>query len=370
MNKYAWKRLAPAKLLSRFYLPPRSLQTRLLIVTGICLTIGFCGLLCSTLINAPTTPAGNTMPDLWIESLKQHCLAYAIFMGVLAGSAVLVIRQSIKPLTRLAAAAEALMPDNPGPALDENGPSEVRELTRAFNSLSERITHHLNDRLQVLTAFSHDMQTPITRMRLRAEMAPEFPDRLKFLRDLEETERLIREGIAYARGIHLQEEKMATIEISSFIQTIAMDYQDTGRAVSVISDLADRIRTRPRTLRRILSNFIDNALKFTNHAEIDAHWTIDGQLAISVMDRGPGIEESQLEAVRKPFVRLRQAQHRETPGIGLGLAIADQLAKTAGGTLNLRNRPGGGLVAEIVIKDTGHKKNLLQNAAENAPATF
>ncbi len=371
MKTFAWERLAPEKFLSRIYLPPRSLQTRLLIVTGISLTVGFCGLLCSTLINpSPTGSSSTAMPNLWIENLKQHFLAYALFLGALAGSTIIAIRQSIKRLTGLAAAAEALKPDNPGPALVEHGPSEVRELTRAFNSLSERIADHLNDRLQVLTAFSHDMQTPITRMRLRAEMAPEFPDRLKFLRDLEETERLIREGIAYARGIHVQEEKIATIEISSFIQTIAMDYQDTGRAVSVISDLADRIRTKPRALRRILSNFIDNSLKFTQHAEIDAHWTIDGQLAILVLDRGPGIDESLLEAVKKPFVKLRQARHGETPGIGLGLAIADQLAKTAGGTLNLRNRSGGGLIAEILIEDTGSAKNYSSERSKIGPATF
>ncbi|MBP0580395.1 HAMP domain-containing histidine kinase [Labrys sp. LIt4] len=274
----------------------------------------------------------------------------ALQMALLLLCTWLAVRQAIRPLGALAAAAEALDPNGKSAPLSEEGPSEVAHAARAFNGMRERIAHYLEERVQILAAISHDLQTPITRMRLRADMADESPEKDKLVRDLREIERLVQDGIAYARSSHSSGEKAARIDLASFIDSIAYDYQDTGKAVSVIGYVDGVASTKPHALRRILSNFIDNALKFAGAAEVGVERKADGRTVIAVMDRGPGIPEDMLKAAMQPFFRLEQSRNRETGGTGLGLAIAQQLAGTIGGTVRLYNRDGGGLVAEVAIR--------------------
>ncbi|MGV6876783.1 ATP-binding protein [Pseudochelatococcus sp. B33] len=264
------------------------------------------------------------------------------------------VHQAIRPLGDLAAAADALAPERKGPALSEAGPSEVAHAARAFNAMRERISHYLEERVQILAAISHDLQTPITRMRLRAEMADDTPEKAKLLQDLGEIERLVQDGIAYARSSHGSGEMTSRIDLASFIDSIAYDYQDTGKPVTVVGAVTGTAVTRPHALRRILSNFIDNALKFAGSAEIGVErrgeGDREGSIVITVMDRGPGIPDDRLEAAMQPFFRLEQSRNRETGGTGLGLAIAQQLAAAIGGSVRLYNRAGGGLAAEIAIR--------------------
>ncbi|MBO1909155.1 HAMP domain-containing protein [Microvirga sp. 3-52] len=278
-------------------------------------------------------------------------LPYVFFlqMALLVLCAWLAVRQTIRPLSALAAAADALDPNWPGPALSEAGPSEVVHAARAFNAMRERIAHYLEERVQILAAISHDLQTPITRMRLRADLADDSPEKDKLVSDLGEVERLVQEGIAYARSSHGNGEKASRIDLSSFIDSIAYDYQDTGKAVTVLGAVQGTIVTRPHALRRILTNFIDNALKFAGSAEIGVERR-DGCAVIKVLDRGPGIPEDRLEAAMQPFFRLEPSRNRETGGTGLGLAIAQQLATTIGGSVRIYNRVDGGLVAEVALR--------------------
>ncbi|QLL66240.1 ATP-binding protein [Sinorhizobium mexicanum] len=262
----------------------------------------------------------------------------------------LAMRLAIRPLANLARAADTLDPNSNTPRLSETGPSEVAYAATAFNAMRDRIAHYLEERVQILAAISHDLQTPITRMKLRAEMAEDSIDRDKLIQDLGEVERLVKEGVTYARSAHGKEEKASRIDLASFIESLAYDYQDTGKAVTV-SELGDgALVTRPHALRRILTNLIDNALKFGGSAEIEVQRRADDTVLIRVLDRGPGIPESQLEAVMKPFFRLEQSRNRDTGGTGLGLAIAQQLAAAIGASLTLRNRDGGGLAAEIALR--------------------
>lgn len=274
---------------------------------------------------------------------------FVVQMVLLMLCAWYAVRQTVRPLETLAAAADALDPNRPGPPLGERGPSEVAHAAAAFNAMRERIAHYLEERVQILAAISHDLQTPITRMRLRADMAAETPEREKLMRDLAEIERLVQDGIAYARSAHGNGEKPSRIDLSSFIDSIAYDYQDMGKAVAVAGTISGTIATRPHSLRRILTNFVDNALKFAGSAEIAVARGPDGSTVITVLDRGPGIPEEKLEAAMQPFFRLEQSRNRETGGAGLGLAIAQQLAASLGGTVRLHNRPGGGLAAEISL---------------------
>jgi signal transduction histidine kinase len=271
-------------------------------------------------------------------------------MALLVLCAWLAVRQTIRPLGELAAAADALDPNRPGPALSEAGPSEVAHAARAFNAMRERITHSLEERVQILAAISHDLQTPITRMRLRADLADDSPEKDKLVSDLCEVERLVQDGIAYARSSHGNGEKTSRIELSSFIDSIAYDYQDTGNAVTVLGVVQGTAETKPHALRRILTNFIDNALKFAGSAEIGVKRREDGSTVITVLDRGPGIPEDRLEDAMQPFFRLEQSRNRETGGTGLGLAIAQQLAVTVGGSVRIYNRANGGLAAEVTIR--------------------
>ena len=270
-------------------------------------------------------------------------------MLLLLGCTWFAVREAIRPLGELAAAADALDPNTKSAPLSEAGPSEVAHAARAFNAMRERIAHYLEERVQILAAISHDLQTPITRMRRRADMADYTPEKDKLVSDLREIERLVQDGIAYARSAHGNGEKAARIDLASFIDSIAYDYQDTGKAVSVTGRIDGTASTRPHALRRILSNFIDNALKFAGAAEIEVERRDGGAIAITVLDRGPGIHEDMLAAAMQPFFRLEQSRNRETGGTGLGLAIAQQLAATLGGSVRLYNRSGGGLAAEVVI---------------------
>ncbi|MGP3713144.1 ATP-binding protein [Brucella sp. RRSP16] len=273
---------------------------------------------------------------------------FALQMLLLLLCAWYAVRQTTRPLAYLATAADTLDPNKAGPALSEAGPREVAHAARAFNAMRERIVHYLEERVQILAAISHDLQTPITRMRLRADMADDSPQKDKLANDLAEIERLVQDGIAYARSSHSNGEKTSRIDLSSFIDSIAYDYQDTGKPVTVLGIVRGTASTKPHALRRILTNLIDNALKYGGEAELSVEWR-DSEIVISVLDHGPGIPDDKLEAAMQPFFRLEQSRNRETGGTGLGLAIAEQLVTTIGGSIALRNRPEGGLVAEVVL---------------------
>ncbi|WP_018011101.1 ATP-binding protein [Sinorhizobium medicae] len=289
------------------------------------------------------TPRGVMPVADWLPFVLVAQLSLLVLCSWLA------VRQATRPLADLARAADTLDPNSKTPRLSETGPREVAYAATAFNAMRDRIAQYLEERVQILAAISHDLQTPITRMKLRAEMADDSIERDKLIRDLEEVERLVKEGVAYARSAHGRDEKASRIDLASFIESLAYDYQDPGKAVTV-GELGDgAIVTRPHALRRILTNLVDNALKFGGSAEIELQRRADGTVLIKVSDRGPGIPEDQLDAVLQPFFRLEQSRNRDTGGTGLGLAIAQQLAIVIGASLTLRNRDGGGLAAELAI---------------------
>jgi signal transduction histidine kinase len=259
------------------------------------------------------------------------------------------VRLAIRPLGDLAAAADALDPSKKGTPLNESGPNEVVYAARAFNAMRDRIAHYLEERVQILAAISHDLLTPITRMRLRVDMADDSPEKDKLVNDLREIERLVQDGIAYARSSHGNGERSSRIDLASFIDSIAYDYQDTGKAVTVTGIVQGTAVTKPHALRRILTNFIDNALKFAGAAEIGVELSGEGKIVIMVADHGPGIPDDKLEAAMQPFYRLETSRNRDTGGTGLGLAIAQQLAVSVGGAVRIYNRSGGGLAAEVSL---------------------
>ncbi|RNF30870.1 ATPase [Massilia aurea] len=265
------------------------------------------------------------------------------------------VRLATRPLARLADAADSLGPDLKSAPLPESGPQEVSRAARAFNAMQARIAGYMSERTQILAAISHDLQTPITRMRMRADMLEDAVQRDKMNRDLREMEALVKDGVAYARTLHGTLEAPCRIDADAMLCSLAGDYQDAGRAVTLRGKSGVSMATRPHALKRILGNLVDNGLKYGGEVEVSIGQSIGqaaaGELAILVRDFGPGIPAEELEKVFEPFYRLEASRNRDTGGTGLGLAIARQLAATLDGTLALANHPEGGLEARLVIRD-------------------
>ena len=264
-----------------------------------------------------------------------------------------VVRLVTRPLNALAAAADDLGPDLTPRLIPEGGPAEVARAARAFNAMQQRIAGYTAERVEILAAISHDLQTPITRMRLRADLMADEALRDKFRQDLDAMHALVREGMTYARTLHGTSEPSTRLDADALLASIAGDYEDAGEAVTLSGEAGAPIVAQPQALRRIVVNLVDNALAFGGAAEIEvtrsAAQDPAPRLTIAVLDRGPGIPEDQLQAVFKPFHRLETSRNRETGGTGLGLAIAQQLATAMGGALSLRNRPEGGLEARLTL---------------------
>ncbi|MFA9219097.1 MAG: ATP-binding protein [Sphingomonadaceae bacterium] len=276
--------------------------------------------------------------------------------SLLAGQLVLIalcswfaVRLATRPLEALANAADTLGPDLKAERLPEDGPAEVARAASAFNAMQDRIAAYMSERMQILAAISHDLQTPITRMRLRADLMDDHSVGAALQRDLLDMEALVREGVTYAKTLHATAEAPRRIDPDALLDSLVLDYTDGGQPVTLSGQLGCMLVTRPQALRRILGNLIDNALKYAGAAEVILLPLAAGTLTIVVADRGAGIPEAQLEAVFQPFVRLESSRNRASGGTGLGLAIARQLAQAMNATLTLQQREGGGLEARLVM---------------------
>jgi signal transduction histidine kinase len=277
-------------------------------------------------------------------------LVLALQLAVLAACCWLAVRLATRPLEQLAQAADTLGPDLKAERLPEDGPDEVARAARAFNAMQDRVATYMTERMQILAAISHDLQTPITRMRLRVDVMDDSAQGAKLQQDLQEMESLVKEGVTYARTMHGATEVLHRVDPDALFDSLVCDYLDAGKTVSLHGRIGAELVTRPQALRRIVGNLVDNALKFSGEAEIRVNEPRDGTVTLSVLDRGPGIPPESLEAVFEPFVRLEGSRNRHTGGTGLGLAIARQLTLTMNATLTLHNRPQGGLEARLVMR--------------------
>lgn len=268
---------------------------------------------------------------------------------LLLGCAWIAVRLAMRPLAQLARAAEHMDPSGAGAPLPEDGPADVAQAAHALNLLQARVAAHLAERTQILAAISHDLQTPITRLRLRLEAMDESAAQERLLHDVDQISQLVREGVRYARGASVITGPAVRVDVRALLDSIVGDYQDTGRPVACLDGDDAILHTHPQALRRILQNLIDNALAHGDGAQTQLRVDGNGGVRIDVLDRGPGIPDDQLAAVLRPFHRLESSRSRATGGTGLGLAIALQLAQALGGTLRLSNRDGGGLQASVLF---------------------
>jgi signal transduction histidine kinase len=273
-------------------------------------------------------------------------IALLITVLLLAPLVWLMARRLTRPIRVFAEAAERLGADPEAPSLTPSGPSEVRVAINAFNDMQASIRAHLRQRTQTIAAIAHDLRTPLTRLRFRAEQAPEqLRDRMAA--DVEEMDALIGQAMAFVRG-EAQAERREPLDLADLAEACADGFAETGAGVTFRGGQPLPVLGDPAGLRRAIGNLIDNAVKFAGSARVEAHRQ-DDRAVITVSDDGPGLAEAELDAVFEPFHRGERSRNRQTGGAGLGLAVARQAARAAGGEVTLSNRPGGGLEARLSV---------------------
>lgn len=286
----------------------------------------------------PQEPLGR------LESLLPRLLLSLVIFVTLGAVAVATITRSLE---RLAQAADRVAVDLEGPPLQETGPSEVRSVIRAFNRMRGLLRDQVLERTRMLSAISHDLRTPVTRLRLRAEAIPDPEARAKFVRDLDEMRDMTAATLDFFKGVDDSSPRHA-VDIGALVASLAEDWRESGADVVVVGAPQRPLAGHPQSLRRCLDNLVGNALRYGRRARIAIRDDASA-LVITVSDDGPGIPASELERVFEPFYRLEPSRNRASGGAGLGLAIARNIARWHGGDIMLRNTTDRGLVAELVI---------------------
>lgn len=277
---------------------------------------------------------------------------YATFVPFLLSIAVLaylVARMTMGPMKKLADAAKNLGNDINHAPIKLRGATEIRTASAAFNAMQARIRQHIAQRTEMLAAITHDLQTPLTRMRLRLEKVQDAELQGKLLEDLSAMQQMVKEGLDLARSMDTTE-AMQRVDLDALLDSVCADATDAGQEVDLKGRAAMDLMGRPLDIRRCLVNLIDNAVKYGQRA----HVTVErqaGSTRVRIRDEGPGIPSGQLAQVFEPFYRLETSRNRSSGGTGLGLTIARNIAEQHGASLSLANHASGGLEATLVFPE-------------------
>ena len=256
------------------------------------------------------------------------------------------VRLSTRQIDRLLGTIEQFGRNPNSPLVPEDGPAELQDAARAVNAMRERILRHIEERMQILAAIAHDLQTPLTRLRLRAEALPTGAQRERIIHDVEYMASLVTEGLDYARSAQLRE-TLSVIEVNRWLEGMVDDAQDSGSICRLRGRAQAPYSGALRALTRAMQNLLENALKFGSEAEIRIEDSPE-RLLIRVLDNGPGLSEDLLKRVFDPFFRVELSRNRETGG-GLGLSIARNIICAHGGDIRLANRGEGGLEVSVEL---------------------
>lgn len=282
-------------------------------------------------------------PGLWQAGLV---LDIGVRLAALMLAAWWAARWLSQPLHRLASAARELGADIRRPPLPEDGTTECREASRVFNQMQARICQQLDERDRFVAAVSHDLRTPLTRLRLRVESLHDDGERRHFTRDIAEMDAMITATLDHLRGV-ASAEPVVLLDIQALLECLADDEQACGHSVTMAGD-ADPLPAQAGALRRCIGNLVGNAVRYGGGAEITLSDSGDA-VRISVRDHGPGLPAQELDKVLQPYYRVEASRNRHSGGVGLGLSIANDIAERHGGRLELRNAPDGGLIATTVL---------------------
>lgn len=280
---------------------------------------------------------------------QEGVLIYLLVITVLALMlAWYLIHKAVAPLGRLANAAEEIGVNLDAPPLHEGGPKEVVAAAKAFNRMQSRLQRLVHGQTEMIGAISHDLKSAVTRLQLRGELLSDKKERRGLLQVIEDMKLMVQSVIDFVRGYD-PNEQARKLNITALIESLCEDLKDEGFPVSYLTDTQTHVLLcRPAALRRGIHNIIDNAIKYGGSAHVTLAATPQS-LHISVDDTGPGIPQDQLDRVIKPFYRLDRSRNSETGGIGLGLAITQNIVHAHGGTFRLTNLKQGGLRAEIQL---------------------
>jgi signal transduction histidine kinase len=293
-------------------------------------------------LNAVAPVRLPTIPE--VDEWWQYMLA----VGVLSVIVILVfaLRWVTRPLTALAEAADRVGRGEAVEPLTVTGPYEVARTVKAFNVMQRRLSRFVGDRLAMLAAISHDLRTPMTAARLRAEMIDDPEVKEAIVRSLTEMQYITETTLSFARDETASEEPRM-IDLASLVEAVADDLAAMGQNITIADHDHLHYRCRPALMRRALTNLMSNATKYGKRARVALHLTKENA-RIMIDDEGPGLPQDQLEKVFDPFVRIEQSRSKETGGLGLGLSIARTIIRAHGGDVRLDNL-GTGLRAEIVL---------------------
>ncbi|AJQ93046.1 ATP-binding protein [Gynuella sunshinyii] len=277
-------------------------------------------------------------------------LDQVIFISLLVSILMLIswllVRWLTNPLYQLAQAARQLGKDPLHKVqVPVSGTTEILETAHAFNAMQERLMRFIEDRERLFSAISHDLKTPITRLRLRAEMLEQSDVRARIIHDLLELDELVKGALEFSRSTDVHE-SLETIDVMELLNDIREEITLTGGQMDVHGHTDRLFEGKSLAIKRCLSNLIHNAVFYGNTATVTVEDS-ETQLCIMITDSGSGIPENQLEAVFEPYVRLETSRSRNTGGSGLGLSIARNIAHAHGGRLELQNNPGGGLTVTV-----------------------
>lgn len=274
-------------------------------------------------------------------------LHLTLTLGTVITVALIAVRFVTRPIKDLAQAAEAFGQNLDSPPLAEAGPIETRRAAEAFNRMQVRLRRLVAERSRALAAVSHDLRTPLTRLRLRAELVEDDALRAQINADIDDMQAMVEATLGYLRGLG-DSEATQSIDIEALLHSMVADEQALGRAVDFVGGRSAAYPGRVSALKRAIANLTDNAVKYGHAAHLSVVDAADA-LRIVVADDGPGIPPADLERVLEPYVRLESSRSRETGGVGLGLAVARDAARLHDGELKLENRAAGGLRATLVL---------------------
>ena len=278
-------------------------------------------------------------------------------LSLLAGTLPVLIlmyvfaKRIMRPTSQLTDAAERMSRGERIAALQAQGPEEIREIALAFNDMSERITRFVDERTRMLAAISHDLRTPLTSLELQAAMLPPSEERTEMMRTLEEVRQMVNETLSFAHQ-NAMAEASEQVDLGALVGEVAERQRELGGDIELHAADGLQYRCRPLALKRAIGNLVENALRHGSHVRIEVGHDAGGDLRIDIDDDGPGIPEHMLERVFEPFFQLDPTRNHESgngSGVGLGLATARDCIRAHGGSIQLHNRPEGGLQAAIVL---------------------
>ena len=274
-----------------------------------------------------------------------------IVLSILLVSVILIslfaVKTITRPLQKLRLAAEGLGKNIQQDPLNETGPAEVKETAKAFNTMQQRLKSYIEDKAQILAAVSHDLKTPLTRMRLRADLLEDEQLRDKTLKDLGDMEKMVTATLEFMRGSE-SKEKSQNIDLMALLESIQEDFRDLGSQVDLTGTLNSSYTGKPLLLKRCFNNLIDNGIRYGEKVHINVE-DENSRITIQICDNGPGIPEELHQKIFDPFFRLEGSRAQHTGGTGLGLGIARNIARAHGGDISLSNQETRGLCVTLKL---------------------